>query len=124
MLRDLLDVDPDMTKFNQITLFGGKLPELDTEINMKARNAVKNWCQLTSRSYIPVILARPSVDQYYSHVMNDLMCEDKSIEMIESYENYLVSLHRKIKEKLQHDDYVKLHNAKEHEHFSQKFIQF
>lgn len=124
LLRDLLDVDPDMTKFNQITLFGGKLPELDTEINMKARNTVKNWCQLTSHSYIPVILARPSVDQYYSHVMNDLMCEDKSIEMIESYENYLVSLHRKIKEKLQHDDYVKLHNAKEHEHFSQKFIQF
>ncbi|SCW01234.1 LAFE_0D08086g1_1 [Lachancea fermentati] len=124
LLRDLLGVEPDTTKFDAITLFGGSLPEADTEINMKARNLIKNWRQLVGRSYVPVIPLRPHVDSYYAHVMGAVLCEDKSIEMIESYENYLVSIHRTIKEKLKNEDFVKLNNSKDHEHFSQKFIQF
>ncbi|SCU91826.1 LADA_0F12332g1_1 [Lachancea dasiensis] len=124
LLKDLLDVDTATTKHHEISLPGNTLPVVDSSINGKARNLVKNWSQLVGRSFAPVIPLRPHIDSHYAHTMASLLCEDKSIEMIESYDNYLVLLHKRIKEKMKNDDYTKLSHGKDHEHIGQKFIQF
>lgn len=124
LLHDLLGADVNTSSFKSISILGGKLPEINTEISIKARSLIKNWCQLIDCTYVPVILLRPNVDQYYSHIMGKILCEDKSIEMIESYDNYLIFLHRKIKENIKHGNYIKLLHSKDHDAFRQKFIQF
>ncbi|SCU81978.1 LANO_0B04742g1_1 [Lachancea nothofagi CBS 11611] len=123
LLEDLLNADVS-TKHHEINLFGNTLPILDTIINVKARNVLQNWRQIVGRSYVPLISLRPHVDGYYAHTMASLLCEDKSIEMIENFDNYLVSLHKRIQEKLKKDDFTKPPHAKDHDNLSQKFIQF
>ncbi|CAL9729667.1 SED5-binding protein 3 [Monosporozyma unispora] len=124
LLHDLLAVDPELP-INQISLFFGSLPETGTDINIKAANVIKYWCHVTSQTSLPLILLRPQVDQYYSSVSSELLCEDKSMNMVESYDNYLVYLHRRIQEKISKEDYIKAaQNGKNHEQFHQKFVQF
>lgn len=124
LLYDLLAVDPSLP-INQISLFFGSLPETGTDINIKAANVIKYWCHITSQTSLPLLLLRPHVDQYYSSVSAELLCEDKTMNMIESYNNYLVQLHRRIQEKIAKDDYVKVaQSGKNHEQFHQKFVQF
>ncbi|CDO96368.1 unnamed protein product [Kluyveromyces dobzhanskii CBS 2104] len=123
LIRDLLSWDGPIS---EIDIFGGRLPELESDISTKARNVIQNWQQSTGIDYLPVVLLRPNVDPYYSHVMNQLMCEDQSIESVESYDNYLISLHRHIKENIQKDKYIKIHKSSDdgHENFAQKFVHF
>lgn len=123
LLQDLLGVDPSLP-INAITLYSGSLPETGTQINEKAANMIKYWCHITGQTSIAIRLLRPNIDQYYSLVSNELLCEDRSINMIESHDNYLNSLHRKIQEKLNKDDYIKVSGSKNHETFHQKFVQF
>lgn len=124
LLRDLLDVDTDSVKHSEIALVGNAIPTLDSGINLKARSVLRNWAQVAGRSYVPVTPLRPHVDVYYSHTMAALLVEDRSIEMIEAYDAYLVSLHKRINEKVKREDYTKVGNPKDHEHITQKFIQF
>ena len=123
LIKDLLAYDGP---YNELDLFDGRLPELNTAINIKARNVIKNWKQNTNLDYLAVVPLRPNVDPYYSHVMNALMCEDRSIEMVESFDNYLINLHRNIKENIEKDKYVKIYKGSEdgHENFAQKFVHF
>ncbi|AET37558.1 Sfb3p Ecym_1323 [Eremothecium cymbalariae DBVPG len=127
LLRDLLvGGEAEEVPYASVTLFGGQLPILETDINVRARNIVRYWSQIVSHSYLPVVLLRPNVDQYYSHTMTYLMCEDKSVEMIESYDTYLLSLHRKIKDNIENERYTKLSNSGKHlhENLAERFIQF
>ncbi|SCU80788.1 LAMI_0B03730g1_1 [Lachancea mirantina] len=124
LLRDLLGLDAEQNDYKSVLLFANTLPTLDTDINVKARNLLQNWCNILNCCYLPVLPLRPNVDMYYSGVMEQILCEDKSIEMIESYTNYLVHLHRAIQEKIGRGDYIKPSAARDHEHFSQKFIHF
>ena len=123
LIKDLLAYDGP---YNELDLFDGRLPELNTAINIKARNVIKNWKQNTNLDYLAVVPLRPNMDPYYSHVMNALMCEDRSIEMVESFDNYLINLHRNIKENIEKDKYVKIYKGSEdgHENFAQKFVHF
>ncbi|QEU58261.1 Sfb3 [Kluyveromyces lactis] len=123
LIRDLLSYEGPI---NQLDIFGGRLPDLDTDINIKARNVIKNWSQIINIDYLPVVPLRPNVDPYYSHVMNQLMVEDKSIELVESFDNYLIALHHDIKENIKNDKYIKIGKSAEdgHENFAQKFVHF
>lgn len=123
LLQDLLSVDESLP-VSQISLFSGTLPETGTSINQKASNVIKNWQQVVNKSSLPLVLLRPNVDQYYSNVMSQLLCEDKTVNRIESYDNYLVIMHKKIQEKLQKDDFIKVSTAATHENIHQKFVQF
>ncbi|CCK68869.1 Sfb3p KNAG_0B04350 [Huiozyma naganishii CBS 8797] len=129
LLQDLLGIDPSLPTAS-ITLAGGYLPECGTSINEKARNIVKYWSHITAQPTIPLILLRPNIDQYYSSTMTNILCEDKSMNLIEDYDNYLINLHRKIQERLAKDDFVKVSTSsgsslgKGHEQFHQKFVQF
>ncbi|QLQ80712.1 hypothetical protein HG537_0E00650 [Torulaspora globosa] len=130
LLLDLLQVD-ETIPVSQISLFGASLPQLPTQVNEKAHAVIKNWCQITNKSTLPIELLRPNIDQYYSSVMGQILCEDKSINKIESHDNYLVQLHRLIQEKLKKDDYIKInHSSASHngnatqEDMHQKFVQF
>lgn len=125
LLEDLLGMSSDLP-INQITLFSGALPETGTNINEKAANVIRYWCQATGKSSLPIILLRPNIDQYYSSVLANILTEDKTVNMIEAYDNYLVNLHRLIQEKLKKEDFVKVSNNanKNHETFHQKFVQF
>lgn len=96
LLQDLLSVDESLP-VSQISLFSGTLPETGTSINQKASNVIKNWQQVVNKSSLPLVLLRPNVDQYYSNVMSQLLCEDKTVNRIESYDNYLVIMHKKFK---------------------------
>lgn len=125
LLRDLLQVEEGVP-VSEVTLFGSSLPQLPTQVNAKALAVIKNWSQVTNHSFLPVELLRPNVDRYYSRVMTQLLCEDKSITKVESHDTYLVNLHRQIQDKLKKEDYVKVassnnaHTGDMH----QKFIQF
>lgn len=129
LLRDLLQIE-DNIPVSQVSLFGASLPQVPTQVSEKALAVIKNWCQTTNRASLPVELLRPNVDNYYSSVMTRILCEDKSINKIESCDNYLVILHRLIQEKIKKDDYVKVagatgqasHAGQEDMH--QKFVQF
>lgn len=123
LLHDLLGSEGP---YNHIEIMGGVLPPLDTDINRKAHNVLRNWQQLTLSNYIPVVPLRPNVDPYYSSAMNRIMVEDKSIELVEDLDSYLIHLHRNIKENMDNDRYVKLASSSdgEHESFAQKYIQF
>ena len=124
LLHDLLGVDPSLP-INQISLYFGSLPETGTDINIKAANVMKYWCIVTGQTSLPLLLLRPNVDQYYSSVSSELFSEDKTINMVESYDNYLVYLHRRVQEKISKEDYVRIStNSKNHEHIHQKFVQF
>ncbi|AQZ09250.1 SFB3 (YHR098C) [Zygosaccharomyces parabailii] len=127
LLQDLLQVDEE-APISQISLFGGSLPEVGTDVNQKALDVVRNWGHITNKSYLPVILLRPNVDQHYAQVMNQLFCEDRSIHRIESLDNYLVAMHRRIQEKLKDDDYTKVqtntHTVEQDGNLLQKFVQF
>ncbi|EDO16345.1 hypothetical protein Kpol_1059p34, partial [Vanderwaltozyma polyspora DSM 70294] len=106
LLQDLLDVDPSLP-IGQISLFTRSLPETGTAINVKASNIIKNWSQISNKNSLPLILLRPNIDQYYSKVMGSVLCEDSSMNKIESCDNYLVSLYRRIQENLKKQNYVK-----------------
>ena len=126
LLRDLLGVDESFP-VNEINLMGGELPEMDTEINLKARNVIKFWGQRCCRRNLPIVLLRPNIDHYYSRVMGDIMVEDKTINMVDSFDNYLVQVHRHIQEKLKKENFVKIASGSARqgsESFAQKFIQF
>lgn len=126
LLHDLLDVD-DAVPIAQVTLFGGSLPELATEVNSKASQVIKNWCQATNSVSLPIELLRPNVDQYYSRVMTQILTEDKTINKIDALDNYLVTMHRLIQEKLKKDDYIKVSTSSgtsENDSMHQKFVQF
>ncbi|SCV01752.1 LAME_0G18250g1_1 [Lachancea meyersii CBS 8951] len=124
LLRDLLNVHDTNAKPEEVALVGNCLPTVDSIINTKARNVLQNWRQMVGRTYVPVVTLRPHVDAHYSHTMAALLCEDKSIEMVENYDNYLVSLHKQIQARLANDNFTKISSARDHEHFGQKFIQF
>lgn len=126
LLQDLLQADEEVP-INQISLFSGSLPEVGTEVNQKALDLVKNWSQLVNKPYLPVLLLRPNVDLHYVNVMNQLLCEDRSINRIESLDNYLIAMHRRIQEKLKKDDYIKVqtnHNVEQDGSLMQKFVQY
>ncbi|KAL3231161.1 SED5-binding protein 3 [Nakaseomyces bracarensis] len=123
LIQDLLGIDPDFP-INQITLFGGVLPETSTEINGKVLNLIKYWGQMVNKTTLPVIPLRPNIDQYYSYVMGHILCEDKSINMVESGDNYILSLHRQIQEKIKKEDYIKISNKSQNDDIHQKFVQF
>ena len=124
LLHDLLGVDPSLP-ISQISLYFGSLPETGSDINIKAANVMKYWCTVTGQASLPLLLLRPNIDQYYSSVSSEIFCEDKSINLIESYDNYLMYLHRRIQEKITKEDYIKVStNSKNHEHIHQKFVQF
>ncbi|QLG72029.1 hypothetical protein HG535_0C03820 [Zygotorulaspora mrakii] len=126
LLHDLLEVE-DSVHISQITLFGGSLPELSTEVNAKALQVIKYWCQATNRASLSIELLRPNVDQYYSRIMAQLLVEDKTINKIDALDNYLVTMHRLIQEKYKKDDYVKVStvsNNNENDSMHQKFVQF
>lgn len=123
LVQDLLGIDPDFP-INQITLFGGLLPETGTEINGKVSNIVKYWGQMVNKTSLPMIPLRPNIDQYYSYVMSHVLCEDKSINMVESGDNYILNLHRQIQEKIKKEDYIKLSNKGQNDDIHQKFVQF
>ncbi|SCU98423.1 LAFA_0G17788g1_1 [Lachancea sp. 'fantastica'] len=124
LLRDLLDVQDSNAKTSDITLAGNTLPLVDTIINVKARNVLQNWRQIVGRAYVPLVTLRPHVDVHYAHAMAALLCEDKSIEMVENYDEFLVSLHKRIQKRVESDNYTKISQARDHEHIGQKFIQF
>ncbi|CEP62326.1 Sfb3p LALA0_S05e03092g [Lachancea lanzarotensis] len=124
LLRDLLDVQDSNAKMSDIVLVGNTLPAVDSIINVKARNVLRYWRQIVGRAYLPLITLRPHVDVYYAHAMAALLCEDKSIEMVENYDEYLVSQHKRIQTRVDNDNYTKIPHAREHEHIGQKFIQF
>ncbi|CCE63285.1 hypothetical protein TPHA_0E01930 [Tetrapisispora phaffii CBS 4417] len=105
LLEDLLDVGAN-TAYNQITLCSNSLPKISTHINKKANNTVKNWTQTTNKSIIPVILLRPNVDQYYSKVFTSIIVEDPTMNKVDSADNYLVNMHRRIQENLTKTNYV------------------
>lgn len=126
LLQDLLQVDEEVP-VNQISLFGSSLPEVGTEVNQKALDLITNWSQLVNKPYIPVTLLRPNVDPYYANVMNQILCEDRAVNRIETLDNYLIAMHRRIQEKLKNDDYIKVqtnHNAEQDGSLLQKFVQF
>lgn len=130
LLRDLLQAE-ESVPVSEVTLFGASLPQVPTQVNEKALALIKNWCQATNRASLPVELLRPHVDPYYSSVMSQVLCEDKSINKIESNDNYLVLLHRLIQEKFKKEDYVKIANSTNsqsavaaQEDMHQKFVQF
>lgn len=124
LLQDLLGVDPNI-RIDEITLFGGVLPETGSSINEKARNLLNYWCEVSGKKSLSIVLLRPNIDQYYSKLISEILTEDKTINMIDSYDSYLVRLHRVIQEKLGKEDYVKIAgNQKSHETFHQKFVQF
>lgn len=124
LLQDLLGIDPDFP-INQITLYGGMLPETGTEINNKAFNLIRYWGQMVNKKSLPIIPLRPNIDQYYSSIISQVLCEDKSINMIESGDNYFVALHRQIQEKLKKEDYIKISTkSRGGDDIHQKFVQF
>lgn len=131
LLQDLLQVD-ESTPVAQISLFSGSLPEIETQVSKKASDLIRHWCQITNRASLPVELLRPNIDQYYSRVMGQIFCEDKTVNNIEAGDNYLVTLHRLIQEKFKKDDYVKVNvsapsitnNNHDQENIHQKFVQF
>lgn len=124
LLHDLLGVDPSLP-INQISLYFSSLPETGSDINIKAANVIKYWCTVTGQTSLPLLLLRPNIDQSYSSVSSEIFCEDKTINLIESYDNYLMHLHRRIQEKITKENYIKVStNSKNHEHIHQKFVQF
>ncbi|CCF58138.1 hypothetical protein KAFR_0D04910 [Kazachstania africana CBS 2517] len=124
LLQDLLGVDANLS-INQISLYSSYLPETGTDINEKASNVIKNWAQSVGKQSVPIKLLRPNIDAYYGYVMSQLLVEDKTINMIESFDNYLIYLHAQIQEKVKKEDYVKINgSSKSHETFHQKFVQF
>ncbi|CCH62456.1 hypothetical protein TBLA_0H01690 [Henningerozyma blattae CBS 6284] len=106
LLQDLLSVDPSI-ELNQISLFSGSLPEADTDINRKVSNVLQYWRQITNRNYIPLVLLRPNIDQYYSSVISHIFVEDQSMSKIEAADNYLVTLHRRIQDNLKKQNFIK-----------------
>lgn len=124
LLHDLLGVDPSLP-INQISLYFSSLPETGSDINIKAANVIKYWCTVTGQTSLPLLLLRPNIDQSYSSVSSEIFCEDKTINLIESYDNYLMHLHCRIQEKITKENYIKVStNSKNHEHIHQKFVQF
>lgn len=125
LLRDLLDVE-ERVAVGDVALFGASLPQVPTPVNAKAHAVLKNWSQVTNRSFLPLELLRPNVDRYYSRVMAQILCEDQSVSKVDSHDAYLVKLHQQIQDKFKKDDYVKVgtpnnnHTGDMH----QKFIQF
>lgn len=111
---------------NQLVLEQCTLPELDTEINQKARNMIRHWCNVMSKDFIPVSLLRPGIDRYYSQIMPHILYEDSNMQRIESKETYVRNVKDKVKNKIMKKDYVKagtsLSNA--HEHMHQNYVQF
>ncbi|SMN18100.1 similar to Saccharomyces cerevisiae YHR098C SFB3 Component of the Sec23p-Sfb3p heterodimer of the COPII vesicle coat [Maudiozyma saulgeensis] len=124
LLQDLIGADPTIA-LNDITLYGGILPEMDSQINEKARNAIQYWCEVCNKQSLPIVLLRPEVDNYYQEVMGKILCEDETINKIPSYEKYLIQLHATIQEKVKKEDYIKVAgNSKSHELFHQQYVQF
>lgn len=125
LLRDLLQVE-ETVPVSEVSLFGSSLPQVPTQVSAKALAVIKNWSQTTNRNFLPVELLRPNVDRYYSNVMTQILCEDKTISKIESHDTYLVNLHRQIQEKFKKEDYVKISasNNSNSGDIHQKFIHF
>ena len=124
LLQDLLGTDPSIG-LNEITLYGGILPEIDSQINEKARNLINYWCEVCNKRSFPIVLLRPEYDQYYQNVIGRLLSEDETINKIPSYDKFLIQLHAKIQEKVKKEDYIKVAgNSKSHELFHQQFVQF
>ncbi|AMD19253.1 HBR352Cp [Eremothecium sinecaudum] len=128
LLHDLLSIKTpaDSINYAHLSLFGAQFPVLETDINSQARNIIQYWARLVNRSFLPVLLLRPNVDSYYSQVLAALMCEDKSVESLECYDNYLLLLHRTIKENVQQDRFTKLSsfNKEGNDSIAQRFIHF
>ncbi|CCD23834.1 Sfb3p NDAI_0C01730 [Naumovozyma dairenensis CBS 421] len=125
LLEDLLGVDPTLN-INQITLFGGCLPETGTEINQKAFNVIKNWCQIVGKTSLPLVLLRPGVDNYCSEVLGHVLVEDKTVNMVDSTSNYFITLHSKIQAKLNKQDFIKISTptTRTTDTLHQDFVQF
>jgi len=124
LLQDLLGIDPTIA-LGDITLYGGILPEIDTQINEKARNMVQYWCEICNKQSLPIVLLRAEVDNYYQEVISRILCEDQTINKITSYDSYLIQLHTIIQEKIKKEDYIKVSgNSKNHELFHQQYVQF
>lgn len=123
LLQDLVGIDPSIS-YNQVVMQEDSLPQTGTAINAKANALIKNWCNLTQKSYLPVVPLRRNLDQYYSNVMGQLLCEDKTVNMIDSYDSYFVRLHRSIQEKLKNEDFTKVSSRKYSDTMHQKFVQY
>ncbi|KAH3899266.1 related to SED5-binding protein 3 [Saccharomycodes ludwigii] len=129
LLQDLLGVSENINDISKIHIESGIFPILDTAINIKARNLMLYWRRICNyhreSNFIKVLPLRPQYDDYYSNVMQyDILFEDKNIEMVESLENYLLFLHKKIKERMDKEDYIKVgkSNKVDNETFTQRYL--
>lgn len=133
LLKDLLGYD-NTSKSNDgrplpIEIECGLFPKVDTEINRKVSALLTYWKKLCYfDNYIKVVPLSPLNSQAsvsaglggssFPNILSyEILFDDKNIENIESLENYLILLHKGIKEKMDKQDYItpsKKDQQKEH----------
>ncbi|CCH58152.1 hypothetical protein TBLA_0A03530 [Henningerozyma blattae CBS 6284] len=110
----------------------GEFPtNLDTAINKKVQNIIKNWRQTIGRSAnLKIKSLRPSVDKYYHSVISHLLVEDRLVEGTfkgpDTLSAYTTEMFASAKRRVSKRDFVKnnknLNNA--HENLHQDYVQF
>ncbi|EDO14957.1 hypothetical protein Kpol_365p13 [Vanderwaltozyma polyspora DSM 70294] len=123
LLQDLLLVDSGLP-IQQISITNNKLPKMDTLINKKASDIIKNWSQLVGRSSLPLVPLRPNIDQYYNSVMSNILSEDATMNKIPSLDNYILTLERYSQSNLKNKEFIKSSSVVESDQTHQKFVQF
>jgi len=120
LLKDLLDIE----KLEQIPPFTNELPQLNTHISLQARNLVEYFKNSMGLDYLTFQIARVGIDGAEFEISEQLV-EDRSIDKTQSYDEFLISVHKQIKDTLENDRIVKANEPKHDEStLSQRFVHF
>ncbi|CDR45411.1 CYFA0S18e01244g1_1 [Cyberlindnera fabianii] len=120
LVKDLFGVD-DVSLLDPST---HTLSELDTHVNLQARNIIKYFTDFLGLEFLGFQLVRQRLDGA-EFEFNDCMVEDRALDKTESYTEFITSTHRQIREAIDNskNDQSSTNHLAEHEDstLSQRF---
>lgn len=120
LLNDLIGVE----KLEVISPFINELPELNTHVSLQARNLIAYYRNSLGLDYLTFQIVRVGIDGSEFEIGEQLV-EDRSIDKTASFNDYLISVHKQIRERLENDKLIKASEPKHDDStLSQRFVQF
>lgn len=120
LLNDLLGVE----KLEELAYFKNDLPELNTHVSLQARNLVEYYKNLLGFENLTFQLVRVGIDGSEFEI-GDQLVEDRAIDKTQGFDEFLVNIHKQIRDRLENDKVIKASEPKHDDStLSQRFVHF